>query len=181
MDASDTTEIVFDNGGAVHTFDKSARPKYRFTVTLDPIHRIEFEPIMAFYQQHKNSRSFFWDGGPYQRVEDYVVFAEGDSATRQFFLPTRWIGTGSLSVQTKNYLSGTTSQWSTAAYSLNPDPGIITFINSASTIPASGHDVMAKWANKYRVRFEPPGVKWSEYRRNIFKTEFNLLEVLIYD
>jgi hypothetical protein len=30
------------------------------------------------------------------------------------------------------------------------------------------------------VRFEPPGVKWSEYRRNIFKTEFNLLEVMIY-
>ena len=179
-DASDTTEISFDNGGATQVFDKNVRPKYRFQVTLDPIHRIETEPLQAFYALHRNARSFFWDGGPYQRVENYVVIAEGDGVSRQFFLPNRWIGTGSLAVQTQNFLTAATSQWSTGAYSLNATPGIITFNNSSNTIPASGDDIMAKWANKYRVRFIPPGVEWAEHRHNLFKTQFSLVEVDIF-
>lgn len=176
-DASDTTEIGFDNGGSVQVFDKNARPKYRFTVTLDPIHRIEYEPIAAFYALHKNARSFMWDGGPYQRVENYVVFAEGDGVSQQFFLPNRYIGAGSLSIQTKNFATEATSQWSTTAYSANVTPGIVTFNGSINTIPASGHDLMGKWANRYRVRFEPPGIQWAEYRRNIYRTTFSLIEV----
>jgi hypothetical protein len=174
-----TNVTPFETGGNLSLYNRAQRPLYRFTLKLEPLLRWAMEDLQAFHAFHQGGKSFFYDGGPYAQVEDFRLFGEGNGGQRQFYLPNRYVGAGSLAVQTQNQATGTTSLW-TATYSLNPTIGLVTFNPSTATTPNSGHDVMAKWACKYRVRFDGDGFKESEFAKNIYKVELKLEELLLF-
>ena len=173
-----TSVTDFDNAGLFHTFNRSQRPAYRFKLRLGPLTRQEVESLSALHAYHQGGRSFLWDGGQYGRVENFSLVGEGDGARRQYFLPNRYIGASSLEVRTLRPSTGATSAWATTAYSLNATPGILVFHAGASTTPTSGDDVQARWANQYRVLFEPDGIRVSEMARNLFTVELALRETM---
>jgi hypothetical protein len=174
-----TNVVEYRDSQTAHLFNRAQRPAYRFTLKLEPLLRLQHENLSAFYAFHQGGKSFMYDGGPYSTTENYQLMAEGNSATRQFFIPNRWIGAGSYSVQTKNQITLTTSIWSTGVYSVNLNPGILTFQSGASTTPSSGHDIEAKYACAYRVVFEKE-FKVAEFAKGIFRTEVVLREVFLF-
>lgn len=175
-----TNAIDFDSGGTIQLFSRSARPYYKFTLKLEPLVRYTAEQLEMFHAEHQGSKSFFCDCPPYNTVENFQRVATADGVTTQFFLPNRWIGanTGanSLSLQTRNQATQATSQWSTSAYSVNVNPGILLF----STIPSSGFDIEAKWSCTYRLVFDPDGMKIAEWARGVYRAELNLREVFLF-
>ena len=127
-----------------------------------------------------------WDGAAYGRVENYNLVGEGDSARTQFFLPNRNIGASSIAVRTANQATGVTSNWLASSsnswpYSMNATPGILTFANSANTIPASGHDLMAIYGCRYRCIFEPSGITMTEIARGVYRMDLKLAETAFID
>ena len=168
--------VDYDNAGLFHAFNRSQRPAYRFKLRLGPLTRQEVESLSALHAYHQGGKSFLWDGGQYGRVENFSLVGEGDGAKRQFFLPNRYIGASSLEVRTLRPSTGVTSAWATSTYSLNATPGIVVFNSGGASTPASGDDVQARWANQYRVFFEPGGIKVGEVARNLFEVELTLRE-----
>jgi hypothetical protein len=172
-----TTNVDFDNG-AVQLFNRMQRPIYRFDLNMEPLTRYDVQELSAFHAFHQGGKSFLFSGGKYGNVEHFHLFAEGNGTQAQFFLPNRYVGVGSLSIQSRNQATLATSSWLTTAYSLSsPVGGIVTF-NSA---PSSGHDMEAKYGCQYRCVFEPDGIKVSEFTYNVYKAvQLKLKEVLIY-
>jgi len=168
----------FDAAGTVHLFSRAYRPSYMFNFKIEPIFRKELESLEFFHAEHMGALSFMCRCDPYNTVENYQRFSStAQSGVTQFFLPNRYIGASSFSLQTRNQVTQTTSIWSTAAYSLMPTPGILLFPSAVS----SGHDLEAKYAvDGYRVVFEPDGLKVSEWARGVYRVELNLREVFIF-
>ena len=161
-----TNVVDFENTDLFSAQNRGARPSYRFEFTTCALNRLEVESLSAFHHLHMGGKSFFWSGYPYNTVENFQTFDEGVTGKLQFYLPNRNIGASSLRVQTRNPSTGATSLWVVGSangwpYSLNPTPGIISFSDSASTIPVSGADIQAIYACQYRVTFEPDGFKTS--------------------
>jgi hypothetical protein len=178
-----TTAAEFDNTGLFQVFNRAQRPIYKFEVRCEPLLRLQAEELAAFHAFHQGGKSFLWNGGPYGRTENYNLFGEGNGARRQFFLPNRYVGAGSLALQSRNQVTAATSNWATSSsnswpWSLNPTPGVVTTANSTNTIVLSGHDLYAQYGCQYRVLFEPGGIEFSEYARNVFKAQFKLIETL---
>lgn len=172
-----TTAVDFDNA-TQHLFNRAQRPVYKFELNLEPMLRYAGQDLSAFHAFHQGGKSFMFSGMKFGAIEDYHLFAEGDGAQTQFFLPNRYIGAGSFSIQTRNQVTLATSVWLTSAYSVTLTPGIVTF---GATIPSSGHDIEAKYACQYRCVFEPDGFKISEFTYNVYRSaSLKLREVLIY-
>jgi hypothetical protein len=160
---------------ATALFGKLRRPIYRFTLRLGPLNRSQLNCLTALHAYHQGSNPFYWNGGEYGRVENYNLVDEGDGVDRTFYLPNRYVGAGSIAVRTVNQATGVASNW-TVGYSLSPDAGILTFGNSASTIPLSGHDIQAKYGCVYRVNFEPGGIKTQDIAAGVYAAEIVLTE-----
>jgi len=166
------TAIVGEQAGLVHaSFSLTQRPLYRFSIDIGPLIKSEVECLSALHAYHQGNKSFFWDGGPYGTIDNYNLVGEGDSIRKDFFLPNRYVTAGSIAVATYSPVTQETSLWSTA-YSLNPNPGLLVF----ATIPASGHDVMAKWACRYRVFFSPEGIKLEKVALDLYQAQLMLVE-----
>lgn len=171
-----TTNIDFDNAN-VHLFNRAQRPTYKFELNLEPMLRYAGQDLSAFHAFHQGGKSFMFSGMKFGAVEDYHLFAEGNGSQTQFFLPNRYIGAGSFSIQSRNQATLATSVWLASAYSLTPVPGIMAF----NVVPSSGHDMEAKYACQYRCVFEPDGFKISEFTYNVYKSaNLKLREVLIF-
>lgn len=170
-----TTKVEFDGSNFQQRYNRRQRPLYRFECTLYPLKRSEDEYLMTFHAFHQGGRSFMFDGGPYATIRNYNLFGEGDGGTTQFFIPNRYITATSFSIQSENQSTLATSIWSTG-YSLNPNPGIVTFTSA----PSSGHDLKAIYACRYRCFFEPDGLKFSEFASNLFKVTLKLEEAEIF-
>lgn len=171
-----TNAIDFDGGGTVQLFNRQQRAAYRFNYKLEPLFRQEHEYMAAFHHEHLGGLSFMCECYPYSMVQFYQRFDYGDSGRTQFYLPNRYIGVGSFSLQSRNQSTLTTSIWSTAAYSLMTAPGILLF----SSPPSSGHDLEAKYSCQYRVVFEPDGFKTTEWAQGVYRAELNLREVFLF-
>jgi len=180
--ATFTSVVEFDNGFS-HLFNKVQRPIYKFEMRLGPLTRAEAESLSAFHAFHQGGKSFLWDGGMYGAVKNPNLVGEGDGSRRDFFLPNRYIGAGSLTVYSRNQATGVTSTWAVSSTngwptSLSPIPGLVTFANSSNTIPASGHDFYAAWANQYRCVFLPEGIKINQFAKGpLFRADLKLMEV----
>lgn len=167
--------IDFGAPGLVQIFPVGARPAYSFTLKLEPLLKYAAEDLSAFHAFHQGGKSFMFNGMEYGAIENFHLFGEGDGTTTQFFLPNRWIGVNSFALQSRNQQTQATSLWS-AAYSLSPNPGLVVF----DTAVSSGHDIEAKYACQYRVRFAPDGFKVTEWARGIYRAQIELFEVLIF-
>lgn len=181
-----TGGVQFDNPGLLHVFNRGQRPAYKFDLTLGPLTRGEAESLSAFHAFHQAGKSFLWNGDIYGSVANPNLVGEGDDSRRDFFLPVRYVGAGSLTIYTRNQATGVTSTWVAASanawpYSLNPNPGLVTFANSANTIPASGHDFYAAWGNQYRCLFSPEGLTVTHFARGLYRVELSLFETLFTD
>jgi hypothetical protein len=176
-----TSVVEYGDSNFSHQFNRAQRPAYRFNVRLDPMVTSAAEALSAFHAFHQGAKSFMWNGGKYGTINNYNLFGEGNGSQRQFFLQNRYVTSGTLAIQTRNQASNTTSAWATSAYSATWNPGIVTFNNSVNTIPASGHDIEAKYSCFYRVVFEPNGLKMSEFASGVFKVEMVLKEVFFFD
>lgn len=179
--ATFASAVEFDTG-LLHVFDRSQRPLYRFEVKLGPLTKVQAESLSAFHSFHQGVKSFLWDGGQWGTINNYALAGEGDSSRRDFFLPNRYVGVGSIAIRTANQATGATSNWAASSsnswpYSLNANPGVLVFANSSNTIPASGHDLMAIYACRYRCVFETGGIKMSNISRGLFTAELKLMEV----
>ena len=152
-------------------FSTMRRPVYRFTVRLEPLTRSQIQCLSALYAYHKGAAPFYWDGGEYGRLDNYVIVGEGDGVTSLYFLPNRFIGTGSIAVQTLRRATGATSAWA-SGYTLTAAAGILTF----TTLPVSGDDVMAKYACVYRLNFASRGIKLEEIAARAYRAELTLME-----
>jgi hypothetical protein len=168
--------VNFDTAGTVQLFNRGSRPSYQFAYKLEPLFRKEKEQLEFFHAEHQGAKSFMCECHPYNTVENYQRFAWADGSRTQFFLPNRYLGASSFSLQSRNVLTQATSIWSTA-YSLMPTPGIILFASA----PSSGHDLEARYACQYRVVFEAGGIKSTEWARGVYRVELNLQEVFIFD
>lgn len=178
-----TSRASFDNTGLYQVLNRAQRPIYKFVLRCEPLLRVEAEYLENFHAFHQGGKSFLYDGWPYNRVENYNLVGEGETGKRQFFMPVRFVGASSYSIRTQNQVTLATSDWMASSVngfpvSLNPTPGILTFHNTPSTVPLSGHDVLGKWSNQYRVHFDPDMWKISEFARNIYRCEFTLNETL---
>ena len=181
-----TGGVQFDNPGLLHVFNRGQRPAYKFDLKLGPLTRGEVESLSAFHAFHQGGKSFLWNGDIYGSIANYNLVGEGDGSRTQFFLANRYIGAGSLAVQTVNQATGVSSNWVVSSsnswpYSLNAVPGVVTFANSTNTIPASGHDFHARWANQYRCLFSPEGLTVTHFARGLYRVELMLFETLFTD
>ena len=170
-----TNVIPFDNA-ALSFFSLAARPLYRFSLQLEVLTRQQVESLSAIHATLQGGQSFYWDGGPFGAIDNFSLIGEGDGARRDFFLANRNVGAGSLSVQTLRPSTGVTSAWASSGYTLNANAGLVTFNVGASTTPASGDDVMAKWGCRYRCHFAPDGLKVTNRRRGIYSVDLDLIE-----
>jgi hypothetical protein len=176
-----TSVQEFDTGFP-HLFKRASRQLSRFNLKLGPLLKAEVDSLQMFQQYHQGGASFFWDGGQYGTIDARNLIREGDGSQTQFFIPNRYIGVGSLAVFTVNQATGVASAWAASSsnswpYSLNATPGIVAFANSSNTIPASGHDFCAAYACKFRVIFEPGGIKVSQRARGVWMADLTLIEV----
>lgn len=179
--ATNTTVTDPENTTLYRVFNRSQRPEYRFELTLGPLTRVQAESLSAFHSFHQGGKSFFWDGETFGTVRNYQLFAEGTGAQRQFFLPNRNIGAGSLSFGTFRPSTGASSTWLASSangwpWSLNAVPGTIAFANSSNTIPVSGDDLQAIYACQYRCVFEPDGLKMEFFDMGLWKASLKLRE-----
>lgn len=177
-----TSAVEFDNSFS-QLFSRAQRPIYKFEATLAPLMRAEVESISAFYVFHRGSKPFLWNGGAWGNVENYNLVEEGDSVTRKFYLPNRRIGASSIAIQTLRESTGVSSNWLTSSsnswpYSLSAIPGIITFMNSSNTIPASGDDIFAKYGCQYLCVFDPGGFRTEQVARNVWNAALRVREWL---
>lgn len=154
---------------------RTRRPAYKFTLRLGPLTRTQAQCLTALHAYHQGAAPFYWDGGEYGRLDNYVVVGEGDGAARQFYLPNRYVGADSISVQTLRRASGVTSAW-TSGFSLSPVEGILTFANSVNTIPATSDDVMARYGCVYRLNFARDGLRTQEAAAGVYVAEVTLIE-----
>ena len=158
---------------AVHLFGRAQRPTYKFTLRLGPLSQTQMISLSAVHAYYQGSLPFYWDGGEYGRVENYNLVGDGDSVTRNFYLPNRYIGANSIAVRTVR--SGVGSNWS-SGYTLSADIGLLTFNNSNNTIPWNGDEVQAKYGCVYRVNFDHQGIKIQEIAANVYAAEIILIE-----
>ena len=175
----------FDSPGLIHIFNRGQRPSYKFELKLGPLTRQEVESLSAFHAFHMGGKSFLWNGDVYGEVRNYSLISEGDTSRRDFFIPNRYIGASSVAVRTVNQATGATSNWAASSsnswpYSLNANPGILSFANSTNTIPASGHDLQAIWGCQYRCVFEPSGIRISNFTQGLYQADLTLWEVVIW-
>lgn len=175
-----TANLDFDNAGTSHVFNRAQRPSYNFEINLEPLTRSEVESLQAFHFMHQGGKAFFWDGHPYNRLENYQSIAEADGARREFFTINRQIDANSFALRTLRPSTQVTSSWPSSTngwpYSLTAVAGIVTFANSTNTIPASGDDVQAISAHTYKVVFDPEEVKVEEFARGLFRANLKLKE-----
>ena len=178
-------ETEFSGTGFLRRFERRERPVYRFDLNILPLVKSQMESLSAFHAFHRGGKSFLWNGCNYGYLENFIMIAEGDGARRQFFTPDRYIGANSFELKTENQATGTQSTWTASSngwpFSLNPNPGIVTFANSANTIPLSGHDILTKYGNQYRVFFEPRGFIMREIAGNVYACQAKLQEAEIFD
>ena len=180
-----TTLAEFDVPGMAHVYNRSQRPAYKFHLKLGPLTRQEVESLSAFHAFHQGAKSFMWDGGPHGAINNFNLIGEGvGNSQREFFLPNRNIGAGSISIRTVNQVTQATSNWAASSsnswpYSLNPGPGIIMFANSTNTIPASGHDVHAIYGCRYRVFFSPDGIRENQIAAGLWTADIELIETAL--
>lgn len=156
---------------AIHHYSLASRPIYRFTLPLGPLTRTQMDSLSALHAFHQGATSFFWDGGEFGRVEDYQIVDEGNGVKNKMFLPNRYVGTGSISVQTRRPSTGASSVWA-SGFSLIPDAGFLQF----GTVVVSGDEVYAKYGCRYNVCFAPEGIRVEEIAPAVYRAEIVLIE-----
>lgn len=166
-----TTRVEFENTGLFTLFNRSERPTYKFSLELPALQRIAAQSLSGFHHFHQGGKAFFYDGGLWDSVTSLNLVGEGDGTRTDFFLPNRFVDSNSISVAV---FDGTTTSITTA-FSLNPDPGVIVF----DTAPASADDIMASHSHKYRVVFEPDGLKMVQFAKGVWRAKLDLRETII--
>ena len=164
--------VDFDSVGMFASFNRSERPSWRFKMKLDALNQIEQQSLQAFYNFHMAGKAFFWDGGNWSAVTTLSLVGEGDGTRTEYFLPNRFIDSSSLTMGIWNSGDATSE---TAAFSLNPDPGIVVF----DTAPDSGDDIMASHGHKYRLLFERDGFKIKQFAKGVWRAELSMREILL--
>ena len=153
-----------------HSFNRMRRPAYRFTLTYDALSRAHINVLQGLQAAHQGGMPFFWDGGEFGAVENYVFIATADGKpTPTYFIPNRGINTNSFSVRMKNTFTNVTSV--TGDYFIR-STGELLF----TVTPTSGQEVYAKWACNYLLNFDPNGIKLEQIARNVYRAEFQLIE-----
>lgn len=175
------TDVPYDDAGLAAVFQASTRPRWEFSVRLEPMTAVEARSLSALHAFHQGAKPFLWDGGPWGTVTTLQTFSEGDGTGRVHRLPNRNIGVGSLAVRTLNRSTAATSDWAANSsngwpYSLSATAGVVTFANSSNTVPATGTDVQARYGCQYRVFFPPDGLVLRKPRPNLYTAEFDLVE-----
>jgi len=166
-----TSRVEYSDAGVYYAFNRSQRPLYTFELELGPLSESEVQCLSALHALHQGGRSFFWDGGRWGTMENYQIFGEADGVRTSYFLPNRYVGAGSIAVQSFRPSTGANSNWTTA-YSLTPNAGVVTF----TTAPVSGDDLLAKYGCKYRVNFEPEQLVTEEVAAGLYKISLRLIE-----
>lgn len=164
-----TDDTSIGNAGTFYSLGLSQRPAYRFQLKLGPLEKTEVECLMALYNYHRISKSFFWDGHPYNTLENFVPIGEADGTRREYFLFNNYINPSSISVQ---ITSGNGNSAVTTSFTLAATPGIVTL---APTIIASGFQVDVKHSHQYRVFFGSE-LRVSVQNRGIFYADMELME-----
>lgn len=162
----------FDQPGMFSVSNGASRPAYRFTLNIAALTQIQQESISAFHFVHQGGKAFYFNGlDAWSRVNTLALIGEGNGSQKEFFLPNRNIDSGSVVVAV---FDGTTHSITTA-FSLNPIPGVIAF----TTAPSSGHDIEASHTHKYKVVFEPDGLKVDEFAAGVFRAQLKLRELAV--
>ena len=156
--------------GVSHALDQSQRPAYRFHLRLGPLQKFEADCLSCLYATHRTAVPFFWDGRPYNALEEFALVGEADGTRTQFFLLNRYVDPNSISVQVTSG-NGTSA---IASVTVNGTPGVVTF----TTIPASGLQVEARHAHRYKLRF---GSQFAirTATRGLFEAELDLVESVV--
>lgn len=167
-----TAVADFDQPGLFSATNGAQRPAYRFVVNIPALTRIQVQSLQAFHFFHQGAKAFYINGfEAWSYVSTLNLIGEGNGSKKDFFLPNRNIDANSITVAV---FDGVTHSI-TSAYSLNPVPGIISF----TTAPTSGHDIEASHAHKYKVVFEPDGLKTDEFASGVWKAQLKLRELAV--
>lgn len=167
-----TLVAEFDQPGFFSNYNGNTRPAYIFRLNVEVLTKIQAESLSGFHHFHQGGKAFWFDGTyGWSHLESYQLVGEGDGSKTQFFLPNRNIDANSISVA---IFDGTTTS-ATAAYSLTPTPGLLTF----DTAPDSGDDILASHWHKYKCVFEPDGLKINQIPGGLFTCQLILRELSI--
>ena len=159
--------------GFSHRFDAMPRPMYRFSLQLGPIYKFEVECLSALHAFHQGRKSFFWDGGWYGNMSQFMLAGEGDGSRQDFLVPNRYLGhANSISVRTLRPSTGASSDWVTATFTTWLNPGLI----KLSTAAASGDLVQAKYSCFYCVTFASDGLSVDQVATDLYTVRFDLFE-----
>jgi len=164
-----TFTVLTDYVTAVQLFNRARRPIYRFTLTYDTISRSHMQELQGLHAAHQGAVPFFWNGGEFGAMENYNLIGVADGHTTTYYLPNRNINTSSFSARMLKPDTGVTSV--TGDYFLRAW-GQMDF----TVTPSSGQEIQAKWACTYLVNFDPNGIKMEQIARNVYRTEFQLIE-----
>jgi len=165
-----TYTTVTDYGTSFQLFNHMRRPAYRFTLTYDAISRAHMHVLEGFHAAHQGGMPFYWDGGEFGAVENYVFIATADGKTTSYYLPNRGIfNTSSFSARIKNVNTLTTSV--TGDYFIR-STGEILF----TVTPTSGQEIEARWSCYYLLNYDPNSLKMEQVARNVYRAEFQLTE-----
>lgn len=170
-----TKTTAAGNEGFAHLFDPAPRPYYRFSVEAGPLVKSEAECLSALHALLGGHQSFFWHGGAYRSVDDFVLVSDCDGTRRDYLLPNRYVTATSVAVRTLRPSTGATS--TVTAFSLYAAAGLL----ALTTAPASGDHLQAKYSNYYRVRFAAEGLTLDQIATDLYTAVFDLIESYVID
>ena len=165
-----TSVADFDQPGLFSAVNGAARPTYRFVINISALTRIQAQSLSAFHSFHQGGKAFYVDGFVWSSISTLNLLAEGNGIKKEFFLANRNIDSNSLTVAV---FDGVTHSITTAYSLVSAVAGIISF----ATAPTSGHDIEASHAHKYKVVFEPDGLKMDEFAQSVFRVQLKLREL----
>lgn len=166
-----TSMVNYDAPGAYCAFNRAQRPAYKFRLLLEPLRKFQSDSFSAFHFVHQCNVPFYWDAGEWGYVSSFNLIGEGNGVRKEFALPNRNIDPNSFALITDE--GGVRS--AVVAYSLQPVQGIVTL----TTAPTSAMDVLAAHAHKYKLRFEPDGLKVELIGPGVYRAALLLTETYL--
>lgn len=167
--------VDFQAPGLSDVLNRGQRPAYKFNLVIEALKKQQVDSFSAFHFFHMGGKSFYWDACQWGYVTSHQMVSNGlgyyNTGRREFFLANRNIDANSCSIVIDR--DGVRSV--TTAFSLQAVPGIITL----ATAVQSGQDVLAAHAHKYKVKFDPEGLKIANQGAGLYVAELFLIETYI--
>lgn len=154
-----------------YVFDYGKQTQSKFKVEIPSLLKSEVDCLSAFFNYHKTTIPFFWDGCRFGAIQDWRLLAVHDGR-QEYILPNRYIDPNSFALGRDNGIS--VAEITGTSYSLNPEAGIV-FLNTSDTITVS-HGVTIKYANKYKVVLDTENIKFNYIGKELYRTTFELKE-----